>query len=105
MVSCPSRDAGGTLTHLDGLPVLFLQLPDPPAPSSQPQPQASQLVAARTGTAVSDRRAAMNELRGPGYLHVASWLFIYVQPVVGPALPVKKSLPLSTQLCLSNHSP
>ena len=89
MVSCPWREPGGTLTYLNGLPVLFLQLPVPPAPSSQPQPRALQLVAACAGTAVGGQRAAVSERRGPGYLHMASWLFIYVQPAVGPALPVK----------------
>lgn len=56
VVNCPWREPGGTFTHLDKLPAFFLQLPGPPAPSSQPR--ASQHVTACTGTGGSRQRAA-----------------------------------------------
>lgn len=79
MASCPWTGPGGSLTRLDGLPVLPLQLLGPPAASCQPQPRAWQW------WLPVPRRAAVSE-RGTGLFHTASWLLAYVQPAVGPAL-------------------
>lgn len=87
VVSCPWREPGGTFTHLDKLPAFFLQLPGPPAPSSQSR--ASQHVTACAGTGGSRQRAAASWWRGLGDVCLASEMLIYVQAAVWPALMVK----------------